>query len=106
MRTYKLSNMKKGWFVGNFNPTIIKTNQVEVAVKIYKKGFKENSHFHKIAKEITVISSGKVKMNSSIYKTGDIIEIEPMEITNFEALEDTITTVVKYPGAINDKYEC
>lgn len=33
MRTARLEDMVKGWFVGNFEPTLIKTNDVEVAVK-------------------------------------------------------------------------
>ena len=30
--------------------------------------------------------------------------LEPNEATDFEALEDTVNTVVKFPGASNDKY--
>jgi len=104
MKIYKLQSMIKGWFIGNFEPTIFKTSDVEVGVKEYKKGDKENRHYHKIATEITVIVSGKVRMNDAVYKQGDIILIEPNESTNFEAIEDTITTVVKIPGATNDKY--
>ena len=104
MKVTKLDNMIKGWFVGNFEPSILKTNDVEVAVKEYKKGDKEDTHYHKIATEITVIVSGKVKMNNFTYMQGDIITIEPHESTDFEAIEDTVCTVVKYPGASNDKY--
>jgi hypothetical protein len=105
MRQAKIEHMIKGWFVGNFEPTLIKTRDVEVAVKEYRKGDKEGLHYHKQATEITVICSGKVRMNGIKYGKGDIIVIDPLEVTDFEALEDTITTVVKYPGAINDKYE-
>jgi len=104
MKVAKLEDMIKGWFVGNFDPTLIKTNDVEVAVKEYKKGEKEEKHYHKIATEITVIVSGKVKMNDKIYLKGDMIVIEPNEATDFEALEDSVNTVVKYPGANDDKY--
>lgn len=96
--------MFKGWFVGNFDPTLIRTNNVEVAVKEYKKGGYEERHYHKLSTEITVIASGRVRMNGVEYVKGDIIVIEPNQATDFEVLEDTITTVVKYPGAINDKY--
>jgi quercetin dioxygenase-like cupin family protein len=96
--------MVKGWFVGNFTPTLIQTNDVEVAVKEYKAGDLDNRHFHKISTEITVIVSGRVRMNGVEYVKGDIVVIEPNQSTDFEALEDTITTVVKYPGANNDKY--
>ena len=109
MKTAKLEDMIKGWFVGNFEPTLLKTNDVEVAVKSYNKGDYEERHYHKIATEITVVTAGRVKMNGVEYNKGDIIVIEPMESTDFEALEDnTQNVVVKYPGVNNDKYmgEC
>jgi quercetin dioxygenase-like cupin family protein len=104
MKVAKLDTMVNGWFVGNFEPTLLKTTDVEVAVKSYKKGDCEEKHYHKIATEITVIVSGKVKMNNIIYEAGDIIVIEPNESTDFEALEDTVCSVVKYPGVNDDKY--
>lgn len=104
MKTAKLETMVKGWFIGNFDPTLIKTNDVEVAVKEYRKGDFEARHYHKLSTEITVIASGRVRMNGVDYVKGDIIVIEPNQSTDFEVLEDTITTVVKYPGANNDKY--
>ncbi len=104
MKTAKLDDMIKGWFVGNFEPTLLKTNDVEVAVKEYKKGDYEDMHYHKIATEITVIVSGKVKMNGVEYSKGDIIVTKPNEATDFEVLEDTVNTVVKYPGVNDDKY--
>ena len=104
MKISKLDDMIKGWFVGNFDPTLIKTNEVEVAVKKYKAGDSEETHYHKIATEITVVVSGRIRMNGKEYVAGDIIVMEPGEATDFEALEDTSCTVVKYPGANNDKY--
>ena len=104
MKSYRLQNMQKGWFVANFDPSVLKTNAVEVAVKCYKKGDSESAHYHKIATEITVIINGKVRMFGREWGAGDIIIVEPGDITSFEALEDTDSTVVKIPGANNDKY--
>ena len=107
MKLAKLEDMFKGWFVGNFDPTLLRTNDVEVAVKSYNKGDYEAKHFHKIATELTVIISGRVRMNGIEYGKGDIIVMEPNEATDFECLEDgTQNVVVKIPGAINDKYLC
>lgn len=106
MKTAKLENMVKGWFIGNFEPSLLKTNDVEVAVKTYKKGDYEAKHHHKIATEFTCIIRGKVKMNDIEYGAGDIVVMEPNESTDFECLEDNTTNVVvKLPGANNDKYE-
>ena len=104
MKKYLLSDMTKGWFVGDFSPTIIQTQEVEVGVKQYQKGDCEARHHHKIATEITVIVTGRVRMNNDFYGAGDILVIEPGESTDFEVLEDVTTVVVKYPGAKNDKY--
>ena len=105
MKIANLNNMIKGWFVGNFEPSLYKTNDCEVAVKTYKKGDKENKHFHKIATEMTVVVKGRVKMFEKIFSEGDIIVVEPSEATAFEAIEDSINVIVKLPGANNDKYE-
>ncbi|NFO55425.1 hypothetical protein FDB39_00800 [Clostridium botulinum] len=104
MYTSNLNEMTKGWFVGNFKPTLYSTNDVEVAVKSYKSGDSEEAHYHKIATEITVVVSGIVTMNGIEYKQGDIIVIEPNDKTDFYAVTDAINTVVKIPGANNDKY--
>jgi quercetin dioxygenase-like cupin family protein len=104
MNVYKLEDMKSGWFIGNFEPSIYKTNNCEVAVKNYKKGDREGKHYHKIATEYTLVVKGKVKMFDNVYVEGDIVVVEPGDITDFEALEDTANVVVKIPGANNDKY--
>lgn len=104
MKKANLKNFVKGWFVGNFTPSLIQTNDVEVAIKRYKAGDNESAHYHKIATEITVIISGSVEMNGIKYSTDDIIVIEPNDKTDFKCLTDVVTAVVKYPGANDDKY--
>lgn len=105
MHTAKLQDMVKGWFIGNFEPSLYRTNDVEVAVKEYKAGDFEGRHYHKIAMEFSVVISGRIRMNGTEYGPGDIIVMEPGESTDFECLQDgTINVVVKLPGANNDKY--
>ncbi|MTV39981.1 hypothetical protein [Duganella radicis] len=104
MERYKLEDMTRGWFVGDFTPTVLATRAAEVGIKHYRAGDREARHYHKIAQEITVIQSGRVQMNGVEYASGDIIVINPMESTDFVVLEDTVTVVVKVPGAVDDKY--
>lgn len=104
MKLVKLDAMTKGWFIGNFQPTLFATEAVEVAVKEYPAGFAEAWHYHKIATEYTVIVSGEVEMNGRRFGKGDIVEIPPGEGTDFKAITAVVTTVVKIPGASNDKY--
>ncbi|MFC6377913.1 hypothetical protein [Tatumella terrea] len=104
MEKNNIENMTRGWFVGPFEPSVFRTSNMEVAVKYYRAGDHEAAHYHKVATEITVIVSGAVRMSGQYFNRGDIITIEPGQITDFYAVEDSVTTVVKIPGANNDKY--
>lgn len=104
MKVGKIDDMTKGWFIGDFAPTLWRTQDVEVAVKCYRAGDAESAHYHKIATEFTVVTAGVIEMNSARYHAGDIVVIEPGETTDFLAITDATTTVVKIPGAQNDKY--
>ena len=104
MKHARLEDMTKGWFVGAFEPTVLHTSDCEVAIKQYRTGDQEAAHYHRIATEITVILSGHVRMAGGEWYAGDIILLEPGEASDFEALSDTVTVVVKHPGAANDKY--
>ena len=104
MKKYKLSDFTRGWFVGDFFPSIIKTQDVEVAIQKFKAGDEEAEHCHKVATEITVIVTGRIELSGVEYQAGDVIETMPGEFAKFRAIEDTTTVVVKHPGALNDKY--
>lgn len=90
--------------MGNFSPTLLRTEDVEVAVKKYKAGDRETWHYHKVATEITCIISGEVRMAGKNLRAGDVIILEPGEGSEFEAITDAVNVVVKHPGALNDKY--
>ena len=106
MQLHKLSGMTKGWFVGDFSPVVLPSTAAEVAVKSYAAGSVEARHVHRVATEVTLIVSGRARMNDRVLEAGDIVLIEPGEFTDFEALTDVTTVVVKTPSAAGDKYEC
>jgi quercetin dioxygenase-like cupin family protein len=104
MRHARLADMVKGWFVGGFQPTALATDACEVAVKHYRAGEREAAHFHKLATEVTLVLSGRVRMAGREWGEGDIVVLAPGEVTDFEALTDAVNVVIKTPGALNDKY--
>lgn len=104
MNSCRLEDMVNGWFVGAFEPTAHHSHACEVAVKNYSAGDAESAHFHKVATEITLVLSGTVCMCGREFSAGDIVVLQPGEITSFLALTDAINVVVKVPGALNDKY--
>lgn len=101
----RLSDFTRGWIVGDFEPSIIRTKAFECMVRHYKTGEKEAKHVHKIADEITVVVSGRFKMNGEMLQTGDIVHLHPGDPADFECIEDGATTVVKTPSVIGDKYD-
>lgn len=104
MNSYKLDDMVKGWFVGDFTPVALPSKNFEVSIKKYSAGDVEPLHVHKIATELTAIVSGRVVMCGKQWSDGDIIVLEPGDSTSFEAITDVVTVVVKTPSVLNDKY--
>jgi anti-sigma factor ChrR (cupin superfamily) len=96
--------MSRGWFIGDFEPAVLRTQSVEVAVKSYVAGDHEARHHHKVATETTCIVSGTVRMGGQNLSAGDILVLDPLESTDFTALTDVVLVAVKVPGATSDKY--
>lgn len=105
METFDLNKMVRGWFIGDFEPSCLKTDQFEISVRKYAAGEGEKNHVHKVSTEFTVIVSGKVYMNGTCYEPWTIIEIKPGEYTDFYAVIDSVTVVVKVPCVKGDKYD-
>jgi mannose-6-phosphate isomerase-like protein (cupin superfamily) len=101
---HQLRDFVGGWIVGRFTPALLSREDIEVAIKHYRAGDHEPRHHHKIATEYTVIATGRVRMDQREYVAGDIIQIDPGQSTDFEALEATTTVVVKTPSVPDDKY--
>jgi hypothetical protein len=104
MKLYKLKDFTRGWIVGDFEPSIIRTKDAEFMVRYYKKGDAEAKHVHKKADEITVIISGRFKMNGKELLQGDIAHLSPGDPVDFECLEDGANAVFKAPSVMGDKY--
>ncbi len=104
MKKARLEDMTRGWFIGNFDPVVLRTAAFEMGVKRYRAGEKEQRHYHRLAVEVTVIVSGTVKMNGIEYTEGDIIALDPGDATDFVAVTDAVTCVAKMPSVLGDKY--
>ena len=104
MQVFSLDSMKGGWFVGDFEPTVLRSAACEVAVKRYAAGDLEPGHVHRVAVELTLVAAGRARMNGVVLEAGDIARLDPGEAAVFEVLEDTTTVVVKLPSVRGDKY--
>ncbi len=105
MELHNIKEFKRGWIIGDFTPSLIRTKEFEVAVQYYEKFKGEPKHLHKLADEVTVIISGEAKMNGMVYRAGDVLFIKAGSSTDFIPLtENVVTCVVKVPSIIGDKY--
>lgn len=105
MKIYKLNEMKRGWFIGDFCPSVLRTKEFEVAVLTHKKNENWPTHYHKLATEINLLLKGKMSINEININQGDIFVIEPNEVSSPFFHEDCEILCIKTPSVIGDKYE-
>lgn len=103
MDIYKIEDMFRGWFIGNFEPTVFKTSEVEVGFKVHKKNEKYEMHYQTQVVEINLLISGKMKMHNKDLVSGDIFILYPYEVSDQEFIEDCEIVCIKIPGITNDK---
>lgn len=94
----------KCWLIGDFLPSIIKTDKFEVGIHSHKKNEPTESHFHLKTKEINVIISGKMRVGNDILSKDDIFVFVEGQISDVNFLEDTVLLVIRNGSFPNDKY--
>ena len=99
-----LNDFTRGWVVGNFEPSLIKTENIEVAIQSYEAGDKEAAHYHKEAIEYNVVLDGTVSFNGYLYGQDEICIIEKNDVTEFKAVTDARVLVIKSASVKGDKY--
>ena len=105
MKIYSLGEMTRGWFIGDFEPSVMRSKGFEVGVLEHKKGEKWPAHYHKKATEVNVLLSGKMVVQGVTIFPNDIFVFEPYEVADPEFLQDCVVLCVKTPSIPGDKYE-
>lgn len=103
MRLEKLENFNGGWFIGDFSPSILQNSGFEVCVKHFTAGDFEPSHFQVVATEFTIVISGRCRMSDTELSPGDILILDPGEVSDFEAIQDSVVLGIKTPSLPGDK---
>ncbi len=96
--------MIKGWFIGDFEPSVIRTADFEVGVLERPAGLERPKHYHKEAIEISVLIEGSAKINGEEITVGDIFILDKNEVVDAEFHEPSRLVVVKLPSVMGDKY--
>ena len=72
MQIFKIEDMKKGWFIGDFEPSTFKTSLFEVGTTLHPKGSSWDTHYHKEGTEINYLVEGKMTIQNKELNKGDI----------------------------------
>ena len=104
VKIHNLNHFKNGWFIGDFEPSLLKNTGVEVAVMNKTKGIGTHDfHYHEYCTEINVLIKGKMLVNDRIINENDIFIFNPCVPSIYEYLEDSTFIVFKNKPSNNDK---
>jgi len=103
MEIFDIKNMFRGWFLGDFEPSVYKTKDFEVGYLSHSKGEIWPTHYHEKVLEINLLIKGRIKFGDVIIEPGHIFIFKPFEISEPEFLEDCELVCIKTPSIPNDK---
>jgi len=103
MKIYKIDDMTRGWFIGDFEPSVLRTKDFEVGVLTHKKGEYWAPHYHEFSDEYNLLIKGKMIIQKKELNEGDIFIIEKNEVADPDFLEDCTVLVIKTPSVPGDK---
>ena len=103
INTYKMEDMFRGWFIGDFEPSVIKTTGFEVGYLFHKKGEKWQTHYHNNVIEVNLLIEGKMILNDLELNKNDIFVIDKKVLACPVFLEDCFIICIKIPHIVGDK---
>ena len=104
MKVGKLDAMHRGWVIGDFEPSLLRTKDFEVGILKHYKNEKWPTHYHKIATEYNILISGSMHLCGVELVAGDTFILEPFEIAEPTFHEDCVIICIKVPSDTKDKY--
>lgn len=100
-KSHSLNNFKKGWFLGNFYPTIDKNERIELGLLHFKKNENLNQDLNEIFNENqnettqeTFLIKGKIKTNDKFINENEFFHFS----SNIEFLTDCEIFFIKTPS--------
>lgn len=103
-KKWSLSDFIGGWFIGNFEPNIFKTEKYEVALITHCKDEKWDFHYHKLADEVNFLLEGRMLINERLIERGSLFVIQKNQLACPIFLENCKIICIKVPSVPTDKY--
>jgi mannose-6-phosphate isomerase-like protein (cupin superfamily) len=107
METHRIEDFIGGWFIGNFAPSLLRTEAFEVGWKVHNREEGVEPHIHHIVTEYNLLASGSMTVNGVLLKPGEIFILRPGERVDVEIHSEEVAVVcVKTPSIPSDKEKC
>lgn len=105
MEIHRIESFKAGWFLGFFEPSLLKTRNFEAGWRLHVKDEIWPAHLHKISDEFNFLISGTMTIQDTALNKGDVFVIRKGEIANPQFLTNCEVFTIKVPSCPGDKYE-
>jgi mannose-6-phosphate isomerase-like protein (cupin superfamily) len=104
MKRAHIDNMIRGWFIGDFEPSVYRTVGFEVGLMRHTKQDGIRPHLHREVTEYNLVTRGRFVVNGESLGMGDIFIIEPGMAVVIEFLTEEVDVIcVKVPSIPSDK---
>lgn len=103
MKVYNIADFKSGYFIGDFEPSVLRTGAFEVCYMRHYAGQKWDSHYHAQMTEYNYIIRGVMEINKHPLSQGQLFVLEPYEVSEPIFHTDVELIVVKVPSIPKDK---
>lgn len=100
---YDVSGYTRGWIIGNFEPSIIKTTDYELGILSHDENEKWDFHYHKESDEINFLFEGEMLLNGVDIKQGQVFIIPKNQIACPKFKTKCRIACVKIPSVPGDK---
>lgn len=104
MKVDSIDRFTGGWFIGDFEPALLKTKHFEVAQKVHRRDELIEPHLHSIVTEYNLVVQGEMTVNGKRLSKGDLFIMEPGDVVNATVETEEVTVIcVKVPSIPSDK---
>lgn len=107
MDVHRIEAFKGGWFIGDFEPHLLRTKEFEVGWKVHHRTEFIEPHIHQQVTEYNLLAHGSMKVNGRVLAPGDLFILHAGERVDAVVLTDEAhVVVVKVPSIPSDKIVC
>ena len=99
----KVADYTRGWFIGDFEPSLVRLQDFETCYKSFGAGEREPTAVQLKATELTLVVHGEAQINGVTLKEGDLCLVLPGETADFFAVTDCKVVGIKFPSIADDK---